>query len=787
MRNKRPNRYYLQLVALCFMLATLPVLLLGVLSYFRSSEVVLQRVAEEKRLGLRQTQLAVEQNLKVVDQAVTHFLDTRLVLSALREPLSPEQFQLYNQIKTELTNLQRLDTGIREIRIWSTASNWYIDNEGLFRLDAWAKEHSRGLPQERAPSSLWTVQNSEAEDSTVEKAASAGGSAAEVNFCSTSIVLLKKLPLTSYENTGRAAIEIPACRLGGLFSPESQLEPVFLFNEDMEPILALGKPEAELGQLLRHSLAARSADSADSFRLEANGAPYAIHYRVSEYNGWIYVSAVPLNDLYRQSREIGWFTFYICLGLLALFAFLALYGSKRLYRPIGRMVEEVISAGAQEAGVRTRDELALIGGHVERLFLDKKELESTVTGQNRLLRTYFMVRLFTGGLKQEELERQLGSYGMNRDFSWLAVLAVQIRDLEKTRFGEEDRDLLLFAVNNVIGELLKPPATLEPILLGRTQLTVLLGKGPVREEFIQETYITAKRIAATLEEFLQLSVIIGISGVHALVGEIPQAREEAEEALRRQPAFGGQTIVGFAELGESHDLHYAYPHDLQADLFQAVKLLERERVPELLRELLAHIQEVHSAPYDRQFHMVRLLMNLLGLANSIARQAIPMQRQHSLFDELFQLDIPAQAEEWFYSRLLEPVMEAMEEQTEARHLAIAKDMVRMVHEEFDTDLTLEACAERLHYNADYAGAIFRKAMNMPFSAYLAQHRHQTAIRWLKETTMPIKDIAEKLCYNNSQNFIRSFRKLEGVSPGKYRESFLKAISGNQPPEGEEEQ
>jgi AraC-like DNA-binding protein len=35
--------------------------------------------------------------------------------------------------------------------------------------------------------------------------------------------------------------------------------------------------------------------------------------------------------------------------------------------------------------------------------------------------------------------------------------------------------------------------------------------------------------------------------------------------------------------------------------------------------------------------------------------------------------------------------------------------------------------------------------------------------------MPIKEIAEKLRYNNSQNFIRSFRKLENVSPGKYRE------------------
>jgi len=45
-----------------------------------------------------------------------------------------------------------------------------------------------------------------------------------------------------------------------------------------------------------------------------------------------------------------------------------------------------------------------------------------------------------------------------------------------------------------------------------------------------------------------------------------------------------------------------------------------------------------------------------------------------------------------------------------------------------------------------------------------------AKKWLEETDMPIKDIAAKLRYNNSQNFIRSFRKQEGMTPGQYREN-----------------
>lgn len=48
------------------------------------------------------------------------------------------------------------------------------------------------------------------------------------------------------------------------------------------------------------------------------------------------------------------------------------------------------------------------------------------------------------------------------------------------------------------------------------------------------------------------------------------------------------------------------------------------------------------------------------------------------------------------------------------------------------------------------------------------YRLQMGKKWLVETDMTIKEIAERLQYHNSQNFIRSFRKKEQVTPGAYR-------------------
>jgi AraC-like DNA-binding protein len=53
------------------------------------------------------------------------------------------------------------------------------------------------------------------------------------------------------------------------------------------------------------------------------------------------------------------------------------------------------------------------------------------------------------------------------------------------------------------------------------------------------------------------------------------------------------------------------------------------------------------------------------------------------------------------------------------------------------------------------------------------YRFKKAKQWLTETNMTVKEIADHLRYKNSQNFIRSFKKQEEMTPGQYREKYKK--------------
>jgi YesN/AraC family two-component response regulator len=287
--------------------------------------------------------------------------------------------------------------------------------------------------------------------------------------------------------------------------------------------------------------------------------------------------------------------------------------------------------------------------------------------------------------------------------------------------------------------------------------------------FETEVLSFARLIRERVGRLLGLDVQIGLSTPYRNISDIPRAYEEAAEVLKRRSLLGDDPIVRFADLGENHSLYNSYPHLLQSELFDAVKLADKNKAEPLLQELMTELRSKNPDPHDLQFNTIRLLMNLLHMASGVEGESIPLNRQQLLFDEIFRLNIANEGEAWFMDNLIMPLMNDIEQQTGARHLAMIKEAVRIIHEEYDKDLTIDYVAEQLHYNASYVSTIFRKNMDMPFSAYLAQFRHQIALRWLKETDMPIKEIAEKLRYNNSQNFIRSFRKLENVSPGKYRE------------------
>ena len=123
---------------------------------------------------------------------------------------------------------------------------------------------------------------------------------------------------------------------------------------------------------------------------------------------------------------------------------------------------------------------------------------------------------------------------------------------------------------------------------------------------------------------------------------------------------------------------------------------------------------------------------------------------------------------FFIKRLMDPVMDILSEAGSSQD-QITEQVIRIIEEEYASDLSIESCAARLNYHPTYIWRVMRNKLGTTFQEYLLAHRMKIAKQWLVETDITVMEIASRLRYNNAQNFIRSFKKQTGTTPGNYRE------------------
>ncbi|WP_417269850.1 helix-turn-helix domain-containing protein [Celeribacter sp.] len=94
----------------------------------------------------------------------------------------------------------------------------------------------------------------------------------------------------------------------------------------------------------------------------------------------------------------------------------------------------------------------------------------------------------------------------------------------------------------------------------------------------------------------------------------------------------------------------------------------------------------------------------------------------------------------------------------------------LIEEKFHETHTVSDYATALGVTATHLTRACNIANGHPASKILADRVHFEARRMLKETDLPVKDIAAKLGFHSPAYFSRSFHKATGVSPRQFRQS-----------------
>jgi AraC-like DNA-binding protein len=752
-------------------LCTLPVLFFGLFSYLRSSEEIQKQVnqGQMQLLGLMNSK--VEETLLTVNHALNQLVDSTVMNKVLNEPLEPGDFRTYNNLRSEISGVQTAYTKLEDVVIVNFRQNWMIKNSGFYRFDEYL-HHSQIAYEQMLPQNTTWVLNPSIWFYSEEKANSVD--------CPYTISLIKKLPGQSLDKFGLAFANLSACSIGSILNDSGGPGTIMIMDERGQLLYdtdtkMIGKYATDTGLSPNGSMFDHASGQ---FQTELDDRTLTVSYLKSDFNGWVYVSILPIDSLTRESKQIGQYTLLVCLIIVAVFVLFAWFGSRRMYTPIRRIMQQIADKSpiGRKSGT---DEFDVISDSMISLFRSNSELERQVHNHLQQARTLFLLKMYSVVMRHNELMEKLEMFALREkvdDWRNMAVITLQIDSLEKTHYEKDDTDLLLFAINNMIEELIPEETRLPPISIEQTQVTLIGTREEATDEFNHYLYQVTESIQKTVRDLLKLEVSIGISMPFEEPKRAAVAYREGLDALKHRMHLGSGVIIQYANVNAGKQkLHLDYPARVESELVDAIMLADETNARQLLGHFMETIFKYELTPAEYQVSMFRLLNKILVIMreSGIALSQVQPVRG-SLYEELQSIQIASGIEEWFWSRLLLPLIAIFRDRHNSQYRNISEQVIDMIHNYYDTDLTIESCASALHYNSNYLSGVFRKETNTTFSDYLLSYRLHIAKKWLSETDMTIKEISERLQYMNSQNFIRSFRKQEGMTPGQYRESYRKS-------------
>ncbi|WP_339237659.1 helix-turn-helix domain-containing protein [Paenibacillus sp. FSL R5-0517] len=784
----RPISYLHKMIIFGILLSTLPILLTGIAAFiYSSNQSELHRTQANRQL-LEQMQANVEHKLATVSYMLDQAVRSPVTLRSLSasSSLQGKGPLLADKLQSEFQHMRSWEP-LLDISLVNQSQNWLIDHAGLYRNTGFPL----ALPMKELISdtltSGWQLSPSSV-FSNDERSPGTG--------CIYHIALARTIPNLNTSSDAALIAGIPACSLQNTFGEVSlgnTASGLIILNREHrilvhpDPVY-IGQPLSAIGLQDRDTEANITKLSPIPFstgfekrEVKIAGTPYSLTYSPTTLKGWTYVLISPTNVLTQEYIDIGLHTLYISLFLLLLSLLLAWLGSKRMLVPIRKLLTQLgDNRLSKDGGTFTQqptelsDEFEQIRAGVSQLSASRSQLENTLNKHLLQIRTHLMMNLFQGKISVHTLHDTLHEYGFTRqlrEWQQIAVITLQADLVNHTKYSANDRDLLLFAIQNILEETVVHDQQLLPIVMEQTVVTVI---GTVEEDqfvFSQQLYVLTDQLQQQINKILALQVSIGFSQPHNSLYHIPQAYLEAMEALKHRMKLGPGIIFQYENID-----HYAstwsmtYPESLEYLLIQAIQSADEVQAPTLLQQILEVIFGMECSPEEYQVALTRLLTHILQMTqDSGIRLGQISQGRGSMFHELHRLQYAAEVEEWFNHQVILPVIQVFKARQVAQYQHISEKMIAMIHQDYDKDLTLEQCALKLHYNANYLSSVFRKETGCSFSEYLTKYRFNIAKKWLDESDLTVKDIAARLRYNNPQNFIRSFRKWEGITPGQYRE------------------
>lgn len=533
-------------------------------------------------------------------------------------------------------------------------------------------------------------------------------------------------------------------------------------------------PASPFVTALRDKIASKGT-SKGSFFFEWNGSTYTVSYGVFSRiaASWSYASASPISSITAPMVFISKMITAVSFISLLLAACLAWLASRSIYLPVNRLVQALLGEKPEPTG--GMDEFALIESRWQHLHRESRELNSRLAEQLPHVKDSFLHQLLQGYLyaySEEDLLKRMEQYKWEVRSHRFVLLHVQLSGITRLdgKFRNGDEGLVTFAAVNIIGELAERYFEQSNAINFHDLTAGLLLILPMEMSYKEKLQAFCEELTQAVNLMLKMRVTIAVSRPVDRVSEIPFAYEGTSQAASFRNFNNDNQIIDMERNEEQGGTaaEPQYPFTLERELLQAMRTGREADAEQLLAAFLEALSEGGAKEIDVQQGMLHLLGSTMHAIMVSGIQPNRLFKGANLYAQLSEIREPKLLLAWFRERVAAPFQKELLERSDAQVKRMIEQAMVYLQTNYMKDISLDSCADHTGTNPFFLSKSFKQVTGKNFIDYLTELRMEKAKELLRESELKINDVAEQVGYQHSY-FNRIFKKLEGMTPTRYRE------------------
>jgi two-component system response regulator YesN len=402
-----------------------------------------------------------------------------------------------------------------------------------------------------------------------------------------------------------------------------------------------------------------------------------------------------------------------------------------------------------------------------------KQLQESIPALREKLLIQLLSRYYTD---ENEIYDKIAYYQIPlRQGKFSAIGLIKIDDFEQAiqHYSEENKQLLFFAIHNVVEEILKNSDSGFAFTNSMdNELIVIFNE---RSQLGNKYMDLAEEMLRCVRQYVKVSASIGIGSSVGSVLQLHYSYQEAKEALQHTFFTGKESVITIHDIAhnKAESERHMHLYDLEKQLIQQVKLGDAEGVAGLLNKLFDEVILPGSAQVEQVYYRGAELIFQLARPLQEADESYEAILGKSTIDiiQMIQSTKDIGRLRSMMTDLIGTVADYMQNKHNSKSQRVITRIKQYIDKHYMYNITIKLLADEVFLSPTYMCQIFKQETGETIIEFLTKVRIEKAKELLESPDLKIFVIAEMVGFENATYFTTVFKKITGVLPGKYRESL----------------